>query len=107
MATVTMKALLEAGVHFGHRTQRWNPKMKPFIFTERNGIHILDLQQTIVRLEQTYNLVRDTVAEGGTVLFVGTKKQAQENLAVAAENCSMPYVNHQMAGRHTDQLADD
>ena len=98
MATVTMKSLLEAGVHFGHRTRRWNPKMKPFIFTERNGIHILDLQQTIVRLEQTYNLVRDTVAEGGTVLFVGTKKQAQENLAVAAENCSMPYVNVRLRG---------
>ena len=71
MATVTMKALLEAGVHFGHRTQRWNPKMKPFIFTERNGIHILDLQQTIVRLEQTYDLVRDTVAEGGTSSICG------------------------------------
>ncbi len=98
MATVTMKALLEAGVHFGHRTRRWNPKMKPFIFTERNGIHILDLQQTIVRLEQAYNLVRDTVAEGGVVLFVGTKKQAAENLAVAAENCSMPYVNVRWLG---------
>ena len=98
MATVTMKALLEAGVHFGHRTRRWNPKMKPFIFTERNGIHILDLQQTIVRLEQAYNLVRDTVAEGGVVLFVGTKKQAQENLATAAENCSMPYVNVRWLG---------
>ena len=98
MANVTMKALLEAGVHFGHRTRRWNPKMKPFIFTERNGIHILDLQQTIGRLEQAYNLVRDTVAEGGIVLFVGTKKQAQENLATAAENCSMPYVNIRWLG---------
>ncbi len=98
MATVTMKALLEAGVHFGHRTRRWNPKMKPFIFTERNGIHIVDLQQTIVRLEEAYNLVRDTVAEGGTVLFVGTKKQAQENLEVAAENCSMPYVSVRWLG---------
>jgi small subunit ribosomal protein S2 len=98
VATVTMKALLEAGVHFGHRTRRWNPKMKPFIFTERNGIHILDLQQTIGRLEQAYNLVRDTVAEGGIVLFVGTKKQAQENLATAAENCSMPYVNIRWLG---------
>jgi small subunit ribosomal protein S2 len=93
-----MKALLESGVHFGHRTQRWNPKMKPFIFTERNGIHIIDLQQTIVRLEEAYNLVRDTVAEGGTVLFVGTKKQAQENLSVAAESCSMPYVNARWLG---------
>ena len=98
MATVTMKALLEAGVHFGHRTRRWNPKMKPFIFTERNGIHIIDLQQTIVRLEQAYNLVRDTVAEGGVVLLVGTKKQAQENLASAAESCSMPYVNVRWLG---------
>ncbi len=98
MASVTMKSLLEAGVHFGHRTQRWNPKMKPFIFTERNGIHIIDLQQTIVRLEQAYNLVRDTVAEGGTIVFVGTKKQAQENLAVAAESCGMPYVNQRWLG---------
>ena len=98
MPNITMKSLLEAGVHFGHRTQRWNPKMKPFIFTERNGIHILDLQQTIVRLEQAYNMVRDIVAEGGTVLFVGTKKQAQENLSIAAERCSMPYVNERWLG---------
>ena len=98
MANVTMKSLLEAGVHFGHRTRRWNPKMKPFIFTERNGIHIIDLQQTIVRLEQAYNLVRDTVAEGGTIVFVGTKKQAQENLAIAAQNCGMPYVNQRWLG---------
>jgi small subunit ribosomal protein S2 len=98
VANVTMKALLEAGVHFGHRTRRWNPKMKPFIFTERNGIHILDLQQTIVRLEQAYNLVRDQVAEGGTILFVGTKKQAQENVAQAAEQCNMPYVNERWLG---------
>jgi small subunit ribosomal protein S2 len=93
-----MKALLEAGVHFGHRTQRWNPKMKPFIFTERNGIHIIDLQQTIVRLEDAYNLVRDSVADGGTLVFVGTKKQAQENLAAAAERCGMPYVNQRWLG---------
>jgi small subunit ribosomal protein S2 len=98
MANITMKALLEAGVHFGHRTQRWDPKMKPFIFTERNGIHIIDLQQTIIRLEQAYNMVRDTVAEGGTLVFVGTKKQAQENLAQAAENCNMPYVNERWLG---------
>jgi small subunit ribosomal protein S2 len=98
VASVSMKALLEAGVHFGHRTRRWDPKMKPFIFTERNGIHILDLQQTIVRLEDAYNQVRDTVAEGGTVLFVGTKKQAQENLANAAQSCSMPYVNERWLG---------
>jgi small subunit ribosomal protein S2 len=93
-----MKSLLEAGVHFGHRTQRWDPKMKPFIFTERNGIHILDLQQTIVRLEQAYNLVRDTVADGGVIVFVGTKKQAQENLADAAQRCGMPYVNERWLG---------
>jgi len=98
VASITMKALLEAGVHFGHRTRRWNPKMKPFIFTERNGIHIIDLQQTIVRLEQTYNLVRDTVADGGTIVFVGTKKQARENLAAAAESCGMPYVNLRWLG---------
>jgi len=98
VANVSMKALLEAGVHFGHRTRRWNPKMKPFIFTERNGIHIIDLQQTIVRLEQAYNLVRDTVAEGGTVLFVGTKKQAQESIAQAAQDCSMPFIDQRWLG---------
>ncbi|MBN1138831.1 MAG: 30S ribosomal protein S2 [Anaerolineae bacterium] len=98
MANINMKALLEAGVHFGHRTRRWNPKMKPFIFTERNGIHIIDLQQTIVRLEQAYNLVRDTVADGGAVLFVGTKKQAQENVVQAAQNCNMPYVDQRWLG---------
>ncbi len=98
MTNITMKALLEAGVHFGHRTQRWDPKMKPFIFTERNGIHILDLQQTIIRLEQAYNQVRDMVADGGIVLFVGTKKQAQENLALAAQHCGMPYVNERWLG---------
>jgi small subunit ribosomal protein S2 len=95
---ITMKALLEAGVHFGHRTQRWNPKMKTFIFTERNGIHIIDLQQTIVRLEEAYDQVRDTVAGGGTVVFVGTKKQAAENLGAAAESCGMPYVNQRWLG---------
>jgi small subunit ribosomal protein S2 len=98
VANVTMKALLEAGVHFGHRTRRWDPRMKPFIFTERNGIHIIDLQQTIVRLEQAYNLVRDTVAGGGSIAFVGTKKQAQENLAQAAASCNMPYVNERWLG---------
>ena len=98
MSRVSMKALLEAGVHFGHRTQRWDPKMKPFIFTERNGIHIIDLQQTITRLEQAYNLVRESVAQGGTLLFVGTKKQAQEGLAAAAEACNMPYVTQRWLG---------
>jgi len=98
VANVSMKALLEAGVHFGHRTRRWNPKMKPFIFTERNGIHIIDLQQTIVRLEQGYNMVREAVAGGGTILFVGTKKQAQESIVQAAEKCSMPYIDQRWLG---------
>jgi small subunit ribosomal protein S2 len=98
MPVETMKALLEAGVHFGHRTRRWNPKMKPFIFTERNGIHILDLQQTLRRLEQSYNLVRDTISDGGTLLFVGTKKQAQDTLAEEANRCGMPFVNQRWLG---------
>ncbi|MDH3676276.1 MAG: 30S ribosomal protein S2, partial [Anaerolineae bacterium] len=95
---VPMKALLEAGVHFGHRTRRWNPKMKPYIFTERNGIHIIDLQQTIARLNQAYEIVRDTIASGGIVLFVGTKKQAQESLVQEAARSGMPYVNHRWLG---------
>jgi len=98
MPVETMKALLEAGVHFGHRTRRWNPKMKPYIFTERNGIHILDLQQTLRRLEQSYNLVRDTVADGGAILLVGTKKQAQDTLADEANRCGMPFVNQRWLG---------
>lgn len=95
---VSMKALLEAGVHFGHRTRRWNPKMKPFIFTERNGIHIIDLQQTITRLNQAYELVKDTVASGGTVLFVGTKRQAQDSVEQEATRCGMPYVKQRWLG---------
>ncbi len=98
MPVESMKALLEAGVHFGHRTRRWNPKMKPFIFTERNGIHILDLQQTLQRLEQAYNLVRDTVSDNGDVLIVGTKKQAQDTVATEAVRCEMPYVNQRWLG---------
>ncbi|MDY7041079.1 MAG: 30S ribosomal protein S2 [Chloroflexota bacterium] len=98
MAIVSMKALLETGVHFGHRTRRWNPKMKSFIFTERNGIHIIDLQQTIVRLGEAYDVVRDTVSEGGTILFVGTKRQAQESIAEQARRCGMPYVNNRWLG---------
>jgi small subunit ribosomal protein S2 len=98
MPVETMKALLEAGVHFGHRTRRWNPKMKPYIFTERNGIHILDLQQTLRRLDQAYTLVRDTVSDGGTILFVGTKKQAQDTLREEATRCGMPYVNERWLG---------
>jgi len=98
VANVTMKALLEAGVHFGHRTRRWNPKMKPYIFTERNGVHIIDLQQTIAAIEGAYALVRDAVGEGGAVLFVGTKRQAQEAIAQEAERCGMPYVNQRWLG---------
>jgi small subunit ribosomal protein S2 len=98
VAIVTMKALLETGVHFGHRRRRWNPKMKPYIFTERNGIHIIDLQQTVVALGKAYNLVRDSVAEGGTLLFVGTKRQAQEAIAEHALRCGMPYVNKRWLG---------
>ncbi|MGE5138315.1 MAG: 30S ribosomal protein S2 [Rudaea sp.] len=93
-----MKSLLEAGVHFGHRTRRWNPRMKPFIFTQRNGIHIIDLQQTMQRLEEGYKIVRDAVAEGGVVLFVGTKKQAQETIQQEATRCGMPYVNQRWLG---------
>jgi small subunit ribosomal protein S2 len=89
---VSMKALLEAGVHFGHQTRRWNPKMRPFIFIERNGIHIIDLEQTVERLETACDFVRDLVSNGDTVLFVGTKKQAQEAIRVEAQRCSMPYV---------------
>ena len=98
MAIVSMKALLETGVHFGHRTRRWNPKMKPYIFTERNGIHILDLQQTIVLIEEAYNAIRDTVAAGGDVLFVGTKRQAQDTVAREASRAMPPYVHDRWLG---------
>jgi small subunit ribosomal protein S2 len=98
MAVVTMKQLLEAGVHFGHQTRRWNPKMKRFIYGERNGIYIIDLQQTLQRIEEAYNFVRDTVADGGTILFVGTKKQAQDPIRRYAESCGMPYVNERWLG---------
>jgi small subunit ribosomal protein S2 len=98
MPAVSMKALLETGVHFGHRARKWNPKMKPYIFTERNGIHIIDLQQTIVYIDEIYALVREIVADGGTVLFVGTKRQAQETIAQEATRCSMPYVNQRWLG---------
>jgi small subunit ribosomal protein S2 len=93
-----MKALLESGVHFGHRTNKWDPKMKPFIFTERNGIHIIDLQQTVKLLNDAYNVVRDTVANGGTVLFVGTKRQAQETIAEEAIRSGSPYVTERWLG---------
>ncbi len=93
-----MKALLESGVHFGHRTNKWNPAMKPFIFTERNGIHIIDLQQTVKAITTAYNLVRDTVQKGGTVMFVGTKRQAQETIKEEAIRCGMPYVTERWMG---------
>ncbi len=95
---VTMKQLLETGMHFGHRTTKWNPKMKPFIFTERNGIHIIDLQQTLVNLNQYYDMIRDLVARGGVVLFLGTKRQAQEAIMREAERCGMPYINVRWLG---------
>ncbi len=97
-SVVPMKSLLEAGVHFGHRTRRWNPKMKPYIFTERNGIHIIDLQQTITRLNQAYAAVRDAVAAGGAVLFVGTKRQSQETIVQEASRAGMPYVEQRWLG---------
>jgi len=95
---ISMKQLLEAGVHFGHQTRRWNPKMAPFIFMNRNGIHIIDLQQTVTRLNEAYKFVEQTAAEGGTILFVGTKKQAQEAVAEEAVRCGMYYVNHRWLG---------
>ena len=98
MARVSMKQLLEAGVHFGHQTRRWNPKMKHYIFTERNGIYIIDLQKTVKLMETAYNFVRDLVADGGNIIFVGTKKQAQESIRFEAERCGAHYVNHRWLG---------
>jgi len=98
MATLTMKELLEAGVHFGHQTKRWNPKMQKYIFGERNGIYIIDLQKTLKKFREAYAYVRDLAASGGTVLFVGTKKQAQETVFEEAGRCGMFYVNHRWLG---------
>ena len=98
MAVVTMRQLLESGVHFGHQTRRWNPKMKRFIMTERNGIYIIDLQQSVTYINTAYEFVRETVAHGGSILFVGTKKQAQEAIAEQATRVGMPYVNHRWLG---------
>lgn len=98
MSIVSMKALLETGVHFGHRAKKWDPRMKPYIFTERNGIHILDLQQTLVNLEEAYERVKAEVAKGNKILFVGTKRQAQETVQHEAERCGMPYVNQRWLG---------
>ncbi|HUP85870.1 MAG TPA: 30S ribosomal protein S2, partial [Acidimicrobiales bacterium] len=98
MAVVTMRQLLEAGVHFGHQTRRWNPKMKRYIFGERNGIYILDLNQTLSGIEQAYIYVRDLVAGGGTILFIGTKKQTQDPISRYADECGMPYINERWLG---------
>ncbi|MGC4932598.1 30S ribosomal protein S2 [Gordonia sp. DT30] len=98
MAVVTMKQLLDSGAHFGHQTRRWNPKMKRFIFTDRNGIYIIDLQQTLTYIDKAYEFVKETVAHGGTILFVGTKKQAQESVAAEATRVGMPYVNQRWLG---------
>ena len=98
MAVVSMKQLLEAGVHFGHQTRRWNPKMAPYIYTERNGIYIIDLQKTVKKLEEAYNFVRDTSSNGGNILFVGTKKQAQDAIKEEAARCGGYYVNARWLG---------
>ncbi len=98
MSVITMKGLLEAGVHFGHQTRRWNPKMAPYIFTERNGIYIIDLQKTVKKVEEAYDFMREVVANGGNVLFVGTKKQAQEAIESEAKRCNMHYINQRWLG---------
>ena len=114
MSVISMKQLLEAGVHFGHQTRRWNPKMAPYIYTERNGIYIIDLQKSVGMVDDAYNAVSDIAAEGGTILFVGTKKQAQDAIKTEAERCGMFYVNlryvlckREMAGRYAHKLQDD
>lgn len=98
MSVISMKQLLEAGVHFGHQTRRWNPKMAEYIFTERNGIYIIDLQKTVKKIEEAYYFVRDVVMEGGSILFVGTKKQAQDAIKEEAERCGQFYVNNRWLG---------
>ena len=98
MSVISMKQLLEAGVHFGHQTRRWNPKMAPYIYTERNGIYIIDLQKSVGKVDEAYQAVADIAAEGGSILFVGTKKQAQDAIAVEAERCGMYYVNERWLG---------
>jgi small subunit ribosomal protein S2 len=98
MSVISMKQLLEAGVHFGHQTRRWNPKMAEYIYTERNGIYIIDLQKSVGKVDEAYNAIKDIVADGGTVLFVGTKKQAQDSVKSEAERCGMYYVNERWLG---------
>ena len=98
MSVISMKQLLEAGVHFGHQTRRWNPKMAPYIYTERNGIYIIDLQKSVGKVDEAYNAIVDIVANGGTILFVGTKKQAQDAIQTEADRCGMYYVNQRWLG---------
>ena len=98
MSVISMKQLLEAGVHFGHQTRRWNPKMAPYIYTERNGIYIIDLQKSVGKVDEAYDAVSDIAAQGGTILFVGTKKQAQDAIKTEAERCGMYYVNERWLG---------
>ena len=98
MSVISMKQLLEAGVHFGHQTRRWNPKMAPYIYTERNGIHIVDLQKSVGMVDAAYNVISDIVADGGSILFVGTKKQAQDTIKEEAQRCGMFYVNERWLG---------
>ena len=98
MSVISMKQLLEAGVHFGHQTRRWNPKMAPYIYTERNGIYIIDLQKSVGKVDEAYNAIKSIVAEGGTILFVGTKKQAQDSIKSEAARCGMYYVNERWLG---------
>ena len=98
MSVISMKQLLEAGVHFGHQTRRWNPKMAPYIYTERNGIHIIDLQKSVGKVDEAYKAISDIASEGGTILFVGTKKQAQDSIKEEAERCGMFYVNERWLG---------
>ncbi|RVU54185.1 30S ribosomal protein S2 [Anaerosphaera multitolerans] len=98
MSVISMKSLLEAGVHFGHQTRRWNPKMSKFIFTERNGIYIIDLQKTVKKVDEAYEFVREIASEGGQILFVGTKKQAQDAIKKEAQKCEMPFINQRWLG---------
>ena len=107
MSVITMKQLLEAGVHFGHQTRRWNPKMAKYIFTARNGIYIIDLQKTVRKVEEAYQFVKSVAAEGGQVLFVGTKKQAHDTVAEEAQRCGMYWVQRALARRNAHQLHDN
>ena len=104
MSVISMKQLLEAGVHFGHQTRRWNPKMAPYIYTERNGIYIIDLQKSVGMVDDAYKAVADIAAEGGTILFVGTKKQAQDAIKTEAERCGMYYVKRKMVRWYAHKL---